>query len=439
MGGNTTVIVEEDPNDNTSNVPAGGYTVTIENPKGSHITIGTETETLYKQTGITKAMKNVNYYADAGYYFPSSYKVSPVNGVRVVRSGATMITVKGTPTADTVIRLNGAIDVNTPLYAAKGINGTGSDSYIAGTAVEITASDKKGQTFTGWKVNSGGVSLLNAKSKTTSFVMPARAVEVEACYSGGSSSGGSSSSNNNSSNNNGNAAVTPVNGGSSTGGTASGGTTTVTTVVVTPLSETEVAANSKVLDISAKVTWNSNSWKVTWDKVAGAEGYDVFTCVGKAAPADNSFVQIAGNASTRAFISTVGGKTVNKSKVYSFVIKAYRVVNSKKEYIGTSRVLYAAGSSNKKYTNVKKLKPSKKNVTVTKGKRKKLQTSYKKQKSSRKLLSNSNKRLLNYYSSDTSVATVDAAGRVSGVGNGKCTIYIMAHNGVRTTVTVTVK
>ncbi|MBR1599908.1 MAG: Ig-like domain-containing protein [Lachnospiraceae bacterium] len=441
-----TVIVEEDPGSGNK-TPVGGYTVMIETPKGSHITIGTESENLYRQTGITGAMQNVNYYADAGYYFPSSYKVKPVNGVRVVRSGATMLTVKGTPTDDTIITLDEAIDVNTPLYKATVINGTGTESYVAGTAVDITAADKSGLTFTGWKVNSGDVTLLNAKAKTTSFVMPARTVEVEACYSDGASadsgntSGGASDNNSgsSSSSSSGNAAVTPAGGDTGNASTGGGSSSGGTTAVATPLPNETILNNSMVLDLSAKVKWNGTSWKVTWNKVAGADGYDVYACQGQATPSGSNYVQIAGNDSNRAFISTIGGSAVDKRKVYSFVVRAYRVVNKTKDYIGASRVLYAAGDGNKTYTNVKNLKPSKKTVTVKKGKRKKLQTKYKKQKSSRKLLSNSSGKKLNYYSSNKAVATVDAAGRVSGVSKGKCVIYILAHNGVRTSVTVKVK
>lgn len=431
-----TVIVEEDTSSDSEDTPTDGFTVTIENPKNSHITIGTESESLYRQTGITGEMKSVYYYADTGYYFPSSYKISPVNGVRVVRTGSNKLTVKGTPTANTTIKLDAATIVNTQLYAVKVINGTGTNSYVAGSTVEITASDKSGQTFTGWKVNSGDVSLVNANSKTTSFVMPARAVEVEACYASGTSSNTGNTSGGGSSNS-GNVIVTPVDNGSSAGDNSS--TTNVTTTVITPLSNDTILNNSRVLDLSAKVSWNGSAWKLTWNKVTSADGYDVFYCEGKGTPPSTSYVQITGNASTRAYISTIGGKAVNQSKVDSFVIKAYRVVNQTKDYIGTSRVLYAAGDSNKTYTNIKKLKPSKKTVTVKKGKRKKLQTKYKKQKSAKSIISNTNGKKLNYYSSDTSIATVDAAGRVKGVAKGKCTIYILAHNGVKTSITVKVK
>ena len=110
------VTDNEDPEQPTEDPDEDGYSVNIINPYGSHITIATETENLYYQTGIKSGMKKVYYYADAEYYFPSSYKGTMVNGVRVTRSGSRMLTVSGTPTADTEITLNPAISINTPLY-----------------------------------------------------------------------------------------------------------------------------------------------------------------------------------------------------------------------------------------------------------------------------------------------------------------------------------
>ena len=57
------------------------------------------------QSGLTGAMKDVVYTADEGYYFPDSYPVPTVNGITVTRNGENQITVSGTPTANTEIKL----------------------------------------------------------------------------------------------------------------------------------------------------------------------------------------------------------------------------------------------------------------------------------------------------------------------------------------------
>lgn len=63
--------------------------------------------------------------------------------------------------------------------------GTGSASFKAGATVTITANTpESGKAFDKWVVNSGGVTLANAANATTTFTMPAEAVEVTATYKG---------------------------------------------------------------------------------------------------------------------------------------------------------------------------------------------------------------------------------------------------------------
>ena len=57
------------------------------------------------QSGLTGAMKDVVYTADEGYYFPESYSVAALNGITVTRNNDSEITVSGTPTANTEIKL----------------------------------------------------------------------------------------------------------------------------------------------------------------------------------------------------------------------------------------------------------------------------------------------------------------------------------------------
>lgn len=76
---------------------------------GSHIT-KTKDSGPDIQTGLKGAIEEVVYTADAGYYFPDDYHVDDVNGIYVTRNSYTQITVSGTPTADTQIRLDGAAE-----------------------------------------------------------------------------------------------------------------------------------------------------------------------------------------------------------------------------------------------------------------------------------------------------------------------------------------
>ena len=88
-----------------------GYSVTI-NP-GSNMT-KTDGSGAASQTGLSGAMTDVVYTADAGYYFPTDYSVAEVNGITVTRDSYTQITVSGTPTANATITLTAPTQKTTP-------------------------------------------------------------------------------------------------------------------------------------------------------------------------------------------------------------------------------------------------------------------------------------------------------------------------------------
>ncbi|MEE0151908.1 MAG: LysM peptidoglycan-binding domain-containing protein [Acetatifactor sp.] len=75
-------------------------TVTAADHMKRETTSGLET-----QSGLTGAMTDVVYKAEAGYYFPESYSVEALNGITVTRNNDSEITVSGTPTANTEIKL----------------------------------------------------------------------------------------------------------------------------------------------------------------------------------------------------------------------------------------------------------------------------------------------------------------------------------------------
>jgi uncharacterized repeat protein (TIGR02543 family) len=73
--------------------------------------------------------------------------------------------------------------LSTPTYLVMVNGGTGGGNYAAGATVTITAgTPSTGQQFKNWSVNSGGVSLANANSASTTFVMPANVVTVTANF-----------------------------------------------------------------------------------------------------------------------------------------------------------------------------------------------------------------------------------------------------------------
>lgn len=86
------------------------YNVTV--TAADHMTRKT-TSGLETQSGLTGAMKDVVYTAENGYYFPESYPVATVNGITVTRNGENQITVSGTPTANTEIKLTAPTEKTT--------------------------------------------------------------------------------------------------------------------------------------------------------------------------------------------------------------------------------------------------------------------------------------------------------------------------------------
>ena len=92
-----------------------------------------------EQTGLTGAMTDVVYTANEGYYFPTDYSVTTVNGISVTRNSYTQITVSGTPTADATITLtaptekdNQSVPETTGFSVTNATNATSADGVISG-------------------------------------------------------------------------------------------------------------------------------------------------------------------------------------------------------------------------------------------------------------------------------------------------------------------
>lgn len=197
-------------------------------------------------------------------------------------------------------------------------------------------------------------------------------------------------------------------------------------------------ANANALNKKVKVAWSKNKLKTTWGKVNGATGYEVYAAV-----CGNKYTKvktIKGAKKTTCTIKKIKGKKLRSTKAYKVAVKAYRMVNGKKQYIGTSLSMYTVGKSNKTYTNPKRLKATKKSVTLRTGKSKKIKVKVTKQSSKKKLLKASYVAKLRYFSTNTKVATVTkGSGIIKAKSKGSCTIYAVGANGVKTKIKVRVK
>jgi uncharacterized protein YjdB len=183
--------------------------------------------------------------------------------------------------------------------------------------------------------------------------------------------------------------------------------------------------------ISLSSSCDNKALNLKWTRVQDANGYDIFF-----ARCGRSFKlkeKVSGNVNHLRFSG------LDKSTCYKAYVKAWKKVNGKKTYIGNaSPVIHAiTGGYNSKYCNAASVKLNKSSLTMKVGDSKTLKATVKKVKSNRKLLNHTAK--VRYYSSKTSVATVNKNGKVTAVAKGVCRIWAIAPNGVRTSATVTVK
>ena len=124
--------------------------------------------------------------------------------------------------------------------------------------------------------------------------------------------------------------------------------------VVEELTKKQIEKNSQTLSSKQKVVWTQKGIQLTWKAVKGAQGYDVY-----AAPCNRKKLTvvktISGAKKNAIVLSKYKGKSLNRKQSYRVRVKAYRIVNGKKQYIATGLTLHIAGPKNKTYTNVKKI------------------------------------------------------------------------------------
>lgn len=169
---------------------------------------------------------------------------------------------------------------------------------------------------------------------------------------------------------------------------------------------------------------------LTWDKVKGATGYDVYWsyCNGK-----NNFNKLANVPKSQKYAD----KNLNNKKEYKYFTVAYKMSGGKKVYLGRTNTVHVAMPYAAK-TNVLKVTVNKTKVNLAKGKTFKITKKVKLENSKKKALNHLTKKE-RFITSNAKVATVSSAGVIKAVRKGTCTVYIMSENGVCAKIKVTVK
>ncbi len=201
--------------------------------------------------------------------------------------------------------------------------------------------------------------------------------------------------------------------------------------------EVDKARSTVLLNNKAKVSASGSKLKAAWGKVSEADGYDVYAA--KCGSKSKLVKSVKGSDKTSFTIKSIGKKKVTQKGSYKVQVHAYRIVGGKKEVLAKSLTLHAVGESRKGYTNAKKVKVSKAKLTVKKGKTAKIKASTVKQSRRKKLLPKKHIVPYRYYSTNEKVATVTKSGKIKGKRKGSCTVYVVAANGVKKGIKVTVK
>lgn len=196
----------------------------------------------------------------------------------------------------------------------------------------------------------------------------------------------------------------------------------------TQVNETEISQGEKISVSSKKLS-------VKWGKVKRADGYDVFLAKCHTSYSKKPTVT---TKKTSISVSKVQSKKIDTSKSYKVIVKAYRMVDGKKQYIASTKSMHIAGAKSK-YTNASKITgvPTAKVLKV--GKNSTIKAKITKVNKNKPLFGKVHVAPLRYRTSDSSVATVTSSGKIKAKGKGTCKISVIAGNGIIKYIKVTVK
>lgn len=200
-------------------------------------------------------------------------------------------------------------------------------------------------------------------------------------------------------------------------------------------------ADGNKINIKAnKLTLNSKfsiktgkSIKVSWGKVKGADGYDVYlSYCGK-----DKMTLVRSTKSSSVTISKLGKKKINQKNNVRCYVVAYKIVKGKKQEIGKTNLFHAVGRKNKSETEPKNIRLKKTSYVLATGKTAKIKASIVKKNKKLPVIAHTEK--IRYATSNAKVATVSKEGKITAKKKGTCYVYVYAINGCAKKVKVTVK
>ena len=204
-----------------------------------------------------------------------------------------------------------------------------------------------------------------------------------------------------------------------------------------PSKEKESIGGLLIPQLKAK---GKNSMILTWNKVQGAAGYDVFfgACDGKGGKHTKSLKNVKTVKAGKKLKYTKKG--LKKQKAYSAYVKAFVWENGKKKYISTSEKVHTFTSGgNAKCSNPKSISVKKTKISLKKKKTYQIRAEVILQNPKKKGIPKKHAPALRYASSNSKIAAVSRTGKITAKGKGSCSVYVYAANGVRKVLSVKVK
>ncbi len=193
------------------------------------------------------------------------------------------------------------------------------------------------------------------------------------------------------------------------------------------------------------VSSGKTSLRLTWGKVYGADGYEVWLAECRKG---SEFTQVNDDAAFKK-IDDVNASKAQSCKItglknggsYKAYVRAYKLDGKKRTYIGKrSELVHAiAGGSGKKMTNPACVSVKKPEVelNLSKTKSSTIRATVKGVNPSLKILDHGG-GVLRFFSSNENIAKVDENGKITAVNAGECTVWVLTNNGIRAKVKVTV-
>ena len=180
-----------------------------------------------------------------------------------------------------------------------------------------------------------------------------------------------------------------------------------------------------------------SSLVLSWSKVKGAEGYDIFFSRCNHDGMKLVPLKVKSFKGNNVFTWTKG--KLKEHTAYKACVKAYVVENGKKRYVRKSLQAHAYTSGGTmRFTNAKSIKLKKSQVKIKAGKTSRVKATIAKLHKDKELMRGHVPRL-RFKTSNKKIATVSKGGVIKARGKGTCFILVYAHDGISKKVRVTVR